>query len=140
VFLGVPLWLGGLIAQFVPGWLTTAVCFAILFILGTVRLLEYILKRTPKDGNADKNNDMTISPAEAVVLAVALSLDGLAVGFGAGVGQADVLAAVIASLVFGTAAIMGGAKLGVRFSRAAPFNISWISGVILIGLAVLRLF
>jgi putative Mn2+ efflux pump MntP len=139
VFLGVSLWLGGAVRQFIPGWLTVAVCFAILFILGVVKLLDSILRRTPKEGGADKNKDKIISPAEASVLAVALSLDGLAVGFGAGVGLADIWATVTASLVIGTAAIMGGVRLGNKFCRTAPFNMSWISGVILIALAVLRL-
>jgi putative Mn2+ efflux pump MntP len=140
VFLGASLWLGGVLSKFIPGWLTAAVCFVILFSLGAAKLLESIIRRTPKEGTADKNKDMTISPAEAAVLAIALSLDGLAVGFGAGVGQADALVTVIASLIIGTAAIMGGAKFGKRVRRAAPFNMSWISGVILIGLAVLRIF
>jgi hypothetical protein len=35
---------------------------------------------------------------------------------------------------------MGGCRLGNRLSRALPFNGSWISAAVLIGLAVLKLF
>jgi putative Mn2+ efflux pump MntP len=139
VFLGTSLWLGGVIGQLIPVWLTTLICFGILFVLGTAKLLDSIIRRTPKEGGADKNKDMAISPAEAAALAVALSLDGLAVGFGAGVGQANAWITVIASLVIGTAAIMGGVNLGGKFCRAMPRNMSWVSGVILLGLAAARL-
>jgi len=140
VFLIAPLWLGGVIARFIPEGLTGIVCFIILAVLGAAKILDSIIRRKPAEGRADKNKDMTISPAEAAVLAIALSLDGLAVGFGAGVGQASIAATTIAALIIGTAAIMGGARLGERFSRAVPFNMSWVSGVVLIGLAVWRLY
>ena len=139
-FLGVSLWLGVWIQPFLPPWLTVTLCFGILFILGLIKLWDGLKHKTPAPEGADKNGDMVISPFEAAILAVGLSLDGLAVGFGAGVGRVNVPAAVIASAVIGTAAIMGGGRLGRKLARALPFNLSWASGVILIGLAVLKLF
>jgi putative Mn2+ efflux pump MntP len=134
------LWLGGVAGKFIPEGLTGIVCFAVLAALGIAKLIEGFVRRKPAGSDADKNNDMTISPAEAAVLAIAISLDGLAVGFGAGVGKASITATTVAGMIIGTAAVLGGARLGERFSRTVKFNMPWISGVILIGLAVWRLY
>lgn len=139
-FLGCALWLGDWVRQFLPRWLTVAVCFGVLFVLGVIKLWDGVKNKLPDPEKADKNRDMVISPWEASALAVGLSLDGLAVGFGAGVGRVNLLAAVIASAVISMAAIIGGCRLGAKLARALPFNLSWSSGVILIGLAVVKLF
>ena len=47
-----------------------------------------------------------ISPAEAASMAIALSLDGLAVGFGAALGGVSWLAVILLSLVTGMFAII----------------------------------
>ena len=139
-FLGGSLWLGDWVRQFLPSWLTVTVCFGILLILGFLKLWDGVKNKSPDPEKADKNGDMIISPLEAALLAVGLSLDGLAVGFGAGVGSVNILAAVVASAVIGLAAVTGGCRLGGKLARALPFNLSWASGVILIGMAVLKLF
>jgi putative Mn2+ efflux pump MntP len=133
VFLGGALIFGGLVRPYLPGWLAETVAAGVLFGIGLVKLFE---KSEPKDG--DRNKDYVISPGEAVLLSAALSLDGLAVGFGAGLGSANILAAIIASAVIGIAAILGGCKLGNRFSRSLPVNPAKIGGLILICLAVLE--
>ena len=131
VFLGGALLLGGLLRPYLPEWLTTVLASGVLCAVGVFKLFE---KNEPTDGDANK--DYVISPSEAALLSIVLSLDGLAVGFGAGVGSANIPAAVVASVVIGIAAIMGGCRLGEKLSGSLPVNPSRIGGVILIGLAV----
>ena len=167
-FLGAALLLGATVRKFLSARLTAFICFAVLFTLGIMKLLDSITKsvirkRGRRGGSitkeirfsmlnfsfvlslcadpekADVDENKIISPAEAAALAVSLSIDGLAVGFGAGIGNINVLAAVAVSLLTDMAAITFGCRLGGRLARALPFNLSWISGVILIGLAVLKL-
>ena len=89
---------------------------------------------------ADRDQSKTISPAEAASLAIALSLDGLAVGFGAAMGNVNAWAVVLWSLVTNTAAILLGALLGNKIAQKLTFNLSWVSGAILILLAISKLF
>ena len=96
---------GSLIRGLIPQSLTTAICFVLLFILGLVKLLDSLTKSIIRKHNnlekqihfsllnfrfvlslyadpekADRDHSKTISPGEAASLAIALSLDGMAVG------------------------------------------------------------
>ncbi|MCL1806845.1 MAG: manganese efflux pump [Oscillospiraceae bacterium] len=134
-FLSGALLLGVWARPLLPDWLIISIGSGILFILGIWKLLD---KGHIKDG--DKNGDMIISPFEAVALSLAVGIDGLAAGVSAGVGNVDFTAATAGSAVLGLAAILGGSRLGRKVSGALPFNPSWLGGVILIGLAVYRIF
>ena len=162
--LGLSLLAGSVIRPWLPPGLTTAVCFTILLVLGIVKLLDsvtksiirkysnlnkelrfslfnfkFILHLYANPEEADVDDSRTISPSEAVSLAVSLSLDGLGVGFGAALGDVNGWAVVICSLVTGVLAILLGCFLGGKVARKIPFNLSWLSGVILIVLAVMKL-
>lgn len=167
--LGISLILGTVIRQYLPSWLTLVVCFAVLFIMGLMKLLDsitksiirkhtqinkeikkeikfsllnfnFILSLYANPENADVDTDKIISPAEAIALAVSLSLDGIAVGFGAALGNMNVPVVFIMSFITGTVAIASGCWLGGKLARTLPFNVSWISGAILILLAISKLF
>ena len=163
--LGLSLLIGSLVKQLIPAWLTAVLCFALLFILGLVKLLDSLTKTIIRKYNAphkelhfslcnfrfvlsiyadpekaDRDQSKTISPAEAASLAIALSLDGLAVGFGAAMGNVNAWAVVLWSLLTNTAAILLGALLGNKIAQKLSFNLSWISGAILILLAISKLF
>lgn len=169
-FLGVSLLFGAYIRRFLSGRLTVAICFSLLFIIGLSKLLDsatktiirkhnrlngenlnkefkfslfnfsFILNLYANPEDADMNSDRMISPAEAAALAVSLSLDGIAIGFGAALGNINVPAVIFASLVTDMIAIFMGCRLGHKAARTLPFNASWLSGFILIGLAVSKLF
>jgi putative Mn2+ efflux pump MntP len=134
VCLGGALLLGGYVRQFLPEWMTFALAGGMLFLLGVLRFCD---SRQPAEG--DKNNDCVISAGEAALLSLALSMDGLAVGFGAGVGEANVTAAVIAAVIIGLAAVIGGSCLGNRLSGSLPVSPARIGGVILMGLGLAEL-
>lgn len=163
--LGASLMAGALIRPYIPGNVTVAVCFYILLILGVVKLLDSFAKSVIRKHNsinreirfamfnfkfiltlyadpieADIDASKQISPSEAASLAVALSLDGLAVGFGAALGSVNGLAVFLCSLVTNMLAVILGCYAGNKVAGKLPFNLSWLSGALLIALAVAKLF
>ena len=162
--LAVSLLLGALLRPFLPQGLTKGLCFALLFLLGITKLcdsaiktlirrhkrmhrqvsfsvfsLKFILDVYADPEKADRDGSRVLSPAEAASLAVALSLDGLAVGFGAALMQVNVLLVMAFSLAVGLLAVRLGGKIGNRAAQSLPFDLSWLSGALLIVLAVLKL-
>lgn len=162
---GISLLAGAVLKKYIPSWLTTAICFAILFILGIIKLLDcftksflrkhtnlnkeikfsmlnlkFILNLYANPEEADVDQSKILSPMEAASLAVALSLDGLAVGFGAALGNVNALEVFLYSFIANTVAVMLGCSLGNKVAQKSPCNISWLSGAYLIILAFLKLF
>jgi putative sporulation protein YtaF len=163
--LGISLLMGKIIQPYLPEWLTILICFVILFLLGIVKLLDgitktiirkhsalkkelkfsmfnfkFILSVYADPEKADIDSSKVISPIEATYLAIALSLDGLAVGFGAALGNVNVLAVFISSFITNSLAIILGCYFGNKVAHKSLYNLSWISGIILIILAIMRLF
>lgn len=163
--LALSLLFGNIVRSFLPGNVTIAICFAILFCLGLSKIFDsavkaFIRKRSkfrkkiqfsafnlafilniyanPED--ADTDSSRVLSPFEAVYLAVALSLDGLAVGFGAGIANTSPLLLITFSLVTNMLAVMLGHHLGNKVAQKLSLDFNWISGVMLIFLAVMKLF
>lgn len=162
--LAVSLLAGSLLRPFLPQGLTKGLCFAILFLLGITRLcdsaiktlirrhkrmhrqvsfsmfsLKFILDVYADPEKADRDGSRVLSPAEAASLAVALSLDGLAVGFGAALMQVNFVLVMAFSLVVGMLAVRLGGRIGNKAAQKLPFDLSWLSGALLIVLAVLKL-
>lgn len=162
--LGIALLLGSLLKHWIPTQLTTALCFTILLLLGLSKLLDGLTKALIKKYGAicsnfhfslcnfrfvlslyadpeaaDLDHSKTISPKEASSLAIALSLDGCAVGFGAALGSASGSALFLCSLIVEAMALFCGTALGNRAAKKLPFNAAWISGGILLLLAFLKL-
>ncbi|MCL2408735.1 MAG: manganese efflux pump [Oscillospiraceae bacterium] len=168
--LGLSLTIGAVVRRWIPEGLTIGLAFGILFVIGLMKLLDgitksIIMRHNRRNGEglkkelrfsllnfsfilglyanpveADVNVDKVISPKEAAALAVSLSLDGLAVGFGAAMGSMNVPVVLICAFVINMLAIFLGCRIGKRLARKIPFNISWMSGVILIALAFSHFF
>jgi len=162
---GLSLLVGAIIRPYLPIWLTTVICFGILFVLGVIKLLDGIVKslirRYSKINKelrfsmfnlgfilniyadpviADIDASRHISPGEAFSLALAVSLDGLAVGFGAAMGNVNALAVVLSSLVTTVIAVLLGCFVGNKLAKKATFNLTWVCGVTLLMLAFAKLF
>lgn len=162
--LAASLFLGTMVRAAIPDGVTSVLCFAILLVLGTEKLcdsavkayirsgrtvrkklsfsflnLNFILRVYADPETADSDASKTLNPREAASLAVALSLDGLAVGLGAAMSNADSIQIVLLSLITDAAAVMGGSWIGNRLSRKTSLNLSWLSGLLLIVLAFLKL-
>lgn len=156
-------YLGTVIQPYISQEAIRYIAFALMLLIGLVKLFEelikWILRKKTKDelefkmfgfrfllriyqnettADADKNKILTA--AEAVSLAVALSFDSLAVGFSAGIAQISAVTLFISTLLFGYLALLLGVLIGGRIARRSKLNLSWLSGAILIVLAVIRLF
>jgi putative sporulation protein YtaF len=158
--LGVSMLLAVSLKHYIPEGLTSILSFSILFLLGTIKILDcfaksyirknsdinkefsfslfnfkFILRLCADPVAADKDSSKVLSPSEAAPLALALSLDGFAVGFGAAFSDLSVLYVVSFTLVMTIAAVVVGGFLGNGIARNIKINISWIGGLLLIGLA-----
>lgn len=161
--LGITLFLGERMGGLMPDWLAGLISFTILFGLGTLRIfdswlknyirkrgsggeikfsafrLTFILQIYADPETADTDGSRTLSPGEALSLGIALSLDGIAAGLGAGLlGAPPLLSAGLTSLLT-IIAIVAGGKLGGRLASVLTRDISWVSGGLLILLAVLQI-
>lgn len=163
--LGASLFLGTLLRPYLSPGVSNLVCFLILFAIGVVKLLDnltktlirkhgglskdirfsllnlrFVLNVYADPEKADADCSKSISFAEAVSLSIALSLDGMAVGFGAALGDVNSAAVFLASLLTNAAAVLLGAHIGNRVASSLRFHVTWLSGAILIVMAVLKLF
>ncbi len=159
--LALALLFGAAVAHLVPVYVTKTVSFAILFLLGIVKLFESSLKAFIRKSNgrkltfslfrlrfilnvyaepekADKDMSRTLSAAEAAFLAFALSLDGIAVGFGAGLASVGLVEIILFSLFSDILAVVFGARLGRKAAEKLPMDLSWLGGMILIVLALMK--
>ena len=155
--------LGAVFGNFVPDSIADAVCFATLFLIGLFRIFDSLLKariRKSADGRkkvrfrafglhffleiyanpeaADLDACGTLSPKESALLAVALSFDGAAAGFGAGTSDFPFLIAAAISFLLGLAAVWLGLCLGRFASRKLSFDPAPLSGIMLIALAIIK--
>ena len=161
--LAVSLFFGSLLRDYVPEAVTKGICFTILFLLGVVKLfdsaikmrirkhkidrqmkfsflsLQVILNVYADPEKADIDRSKVLSPLEAVSVAVALSLDGLAVGFGAGLANIAFFQAVIICLLFSAVTVGIGSLLGRKLAEKTNLNLTWVGGVLLLVLAFLKL-
>jgi len=142
LFLSVSLLAGSILSYLIPAGLTTQISFLILFVLGLVKLFE-----SPSDAqteNGDRNHDNLLSASEAFYLGLALSLDSLAAGIGAGITPAKrpsyILLTVGVALLTGILAIFSGCFLGKTLSARLNGNFCRLSGLILIALAFMKFF
>lgn len=136
--LAVSMLAGKALSGIIPASLTTFISFAILLVLGLIKLFDRsCCKEADK---ADKNNDHLLAPSEALSLGVALSLDSMAAGIGAGMDLTHLIAAIIAAFLMGIASILLGSNLGKIVSNHFQCNICWVSGVLLIALAFMKFF
>jgi len=162
---GLSLIAGNLVRPYLPRWITVAISFVVLFVIGLTKLLDSVTKSIiRKHSNinkelklslfnfqfvlhmyadpeiADVDMSKSISPAEAALLALSLSLDGIAAGFGAALANVNGLMVFLWSLVTNAAFLMAGNFAGKKIAQKIPFNISWVGGAVMMGLAISKLF
>lgn len=164
LFLGFSIFLGYGLKQFLPGNLAVILSFTILILLGIYYLLEsfiksYLKKKSQKNKNlkiklfdiwifidiyvdetqADLNQSKNLNFKEAIYLGSTLSLDSLAVGFGSSLGSINYVHVISLSFFIGILALCGGLFIGEKLAQKSKVNLSWLSGMILIALAILKL-
>ncbi|MDF2567866.1 MAG: sporulation protein [Oscillospiraceae bacterium] len=159
-FLGISLFAANIIGQFVPGDVCKWAGFIILFMIGFTDFFQgsiksYLRSKTnyKKDmkfkfcdikfavavyldeTKADADNSKQLSVKEAFYLAVALSIDSLAIGFGSGLAQISIWETLIFCFILNFVAIWFGFFIGQHISKASKIDLYWLSGLILIGIA-----
>lgn len=128
---------GKVLGKYLSGNFTVEAGFMILFVLGVVKLFKCPGEKEAKE--ADRDGDHILSAGEAVSLGIALSLDSIAAGIGVGVDAARMLGAVPAALITNFFMMWLGGRLGRALSGRMRTDMGWVSGVMLILLAFLRL-
>lgn len=155
--------LGSIIKNFLPGRLPIILGFILLMTLGIYRLFEfmfksYIAKRSKADTpltfkifdfnfvlevyadeiKADFDKSKCLNSKESFYLALALSLDSIAVGFGSSLVSINYVQVLILCFIIGILAVSIGVFLGHKFAEKLHFELSWLSGLLLIVLAIVR--
>lgn len=154
---------GSIFKSFLPGNLPAILGFLLLMALGVYRLFEYIFKSyiskySKSDSplkfklfdfqfvlevyaneiKADFDNSKSLNVKESFYLALALSLDSLAVGFGSSLYSVNYAEVLILCFIIGILCVSFGVFLGKKFAQKLHLELSWLSGVLLILLAILR--
>ena len=164
LLLGISLYFGSMVRAIMPGNFVGLMGIFILLGLGIYQLFQGIAKNLIEnllancqkvkfrlfdfrfvleiyidETKADYDQSRRLNAKEALALALALSVDGLAAGFGSALGNINYIQILLWSLVFHMIAVWGGVWVGEKIAQKTRLNISWLSGVILIGLALVRL-
>ena len=151
------------IAPYIPNGAAKITCFIILFTIGIVRVfdsslkawikrkgssqeirfsafkLHFLLKVYADPEIADIDQGGVLSNKEAVLLAAAMSLDGMAAGFGAGAGDMSVVPIIVTSLIVSAIAIKSGVFVGTKLAKYSSDTLSPLAGILLIALSFLKL-
>lgn len=156
--------LGDFFSSFLSAKTTNIISFLILLVIGVYYLCESFVKnyfKKKKNKNkklqlelfnisfiieiymdeikADIDNSKKLNIKEALYLALALSLDSLVIGFGSGLADINLPYISLASLIMNFIAIWSGLFIGKIFMEKSKVDLSWLTGLILILLASLRL-
>lgn len=162
--LAVSLFLGSIVRNIIPGKIAISISFVILLLLGVYYLFEGLIKTYIKknpssnkriklrllnlhlildiyldETKADFDDSKNLNSKEALYLAVALSIDSLAVGFANSLGDIDYIFTILLSFLAGIISVVSGLFIGRRLVNTIKVDLSWLSGVILIALAILKL-
>jgi putative sporulation protein YtaF len=101
--------------------------------------LRFIIDIYLDETKADIDQSKNLSPHESIFLAVALSLDSLTVGFSSSLASVHYLQVIFLSLISNQLAIWFGLLLGNKFAKRAKIDLAWLSGLLLIVLALMQL-
>ena len=163
--LAIGLFLGVIISGFLSVDVASWIAFIILFGLGISKIFDSTIKQIirkyngidknfkfslfnlsfifkiyadPNEADVDQSKELT--PKEAMPLAIAIGLDGLSVGIGIGIAMVINPFLILAlSRISDTIAIMLGAYLGNKLAQKTNWDLSWVSGTILILIAIFEI-
>ncbi len=153
----------GILAELPPGF-ARFISISLLFVVGLIKLfdgtikciirrkepvrkqldfhmfdLRFLLTIYADPNKADADQGGLLSAKEACSLGIALSIDSMAAGIGAGIAAVPIAVPVFLSFFMGAAAIGTGMVLGNRVAAKYSLDISWIGGLLLILLSVLKM-
>lgn len=161
--LGTALFIGRFLGDYFPGNLLAVGSGVILIALGTYKTVDFRIRRWRKEYvkpqknlmlslgglriilniygdplSADEDDSRTLSVGEAILLTIAMSLDGFAAGVGYSMNDVSVGAVITAFFLASLISIRLGHFLGCRVVKEKDY--SWIGGVLLIFLGFFGIF
>jgi putative sporulation protein YtaF len=101
------------------------------------RGLGMVLELCLDETRADADGSKTLSMGESAAYAVALSIDSLASGLGAGITGKSIFPCLLLTLILGFAATVTGSRLGRVWRKKQ--SCEWLGGLLLLLIALLRL-
>lgn len=163
--LALALGMGNIIQTLIPAELTFTVCFVSLFLLGFIKFLDYGIKayinrhcRLRRDLSfslsglkviisiyadpmaADADGSQSLGWRETVFLALAMSIDSLAAGTMAAFLEIPTVATLVLSFTIGICMMYTGLWMGKKVISRWNCDLSWVSGVLLMALALMKMF
>ena len=156
-FLGVSIYTAGLFQKVLHPQYAAVFSFAIFFLMGVSALFQGTIKSFLKDRKSrkvsfqysgisfvldvylDADHSKELSLHEALYLAVALSIDSIVSGFAYGVQVHDRLLVLCISFTVGFLAVFFGSYIGRHVASLADWNLSWVSGILFLLLAFMRI-
>lgn len=151
---------GELISLYVEQSVLNIISFFILFVLSLCNFFKYSIKKYFLKLNnkkftlyninfimqvavdstlADSDNSKILSLKEAISLGVALSLDGITVALSIGFFFNNYIILFLTSFVITISMFIIGNILGCKFSKKMDINLSWLSGIIFLILAITKI-
>ncbi len=158
------LFIGNLLKAYIPAAFTVFFSFSILFVLGAIKLFDSSIRKKIRENRfssrevrvrtknlrfiltvyaapetANTEDVEVLSPAEALSLGLALSLDSAAAGLGAASGEYSFLLAAVLNILISLCAVFCGCRLGRLLASKSGVNFSVIGGILLLLLAFSKL-
>ena len=124
----------GLLQTLLPAALFHYISCGALLVIALLCLQIYA-----ETAQADADRSGTLSPSEALLLALPLSLDSLLTGLSIVAAPAEAFALLMLSFACGLIAAAGGERLGRRLGHAAGQSASLVSGLLLLMVALCKL-
>lgn len=168
IFFAAALFAGTALGNYISPTATLIISVTVLLILGTLKLaggiiknvirkknginkdikfsflsLKFILNISANPEDADSDLSKILSAREAIPLSIALSIDSLPAGLGAGLLLSGAAAYVILigfSLITNIIFLLSGRLLGTKIAKKTRIDLSWVAGLIFVLLAVLQFF
>ncbi len=163
--LGVSILLGWLLAGLIDIEISKWISFSILLAIGLFKLFNelikcflsklvkrerpvrfkllnfrFMVKVYTDNSKADADDNKVISPIEAMLLSFILSVDQIGVGLSHGMTSSMPYILILLNILTCVFSVYLGSFIGKKVSRIIKINLSWVSGFMLIVLAVIGLF
>lgn len=162
VFLGLSLYTASYIQQYLPQDIASILSFVIFFLMGLSSLFQgtiksflklcqrkrlkfsckgifFVLDVYVETTKADFDHSKRLVLKEALYLAIALSIDSLVSGFAFGIHIYNPFPVLCFSFCMGFFVVIAGSFIGCKTTAFANWNLSWLSGILFIILAVTKI-
>lgn len=150
----------GHLCSFIPSGVSKIVGFLCFFLLGCFKLFDFFMKHHLKSKGskklefhffrflvsiymdpkrADEDDSKILSIKESISLAFVLSLDSVVAGVGGGILYSNYAFLFLCAFCFGVLFLYFGKTIGSGLSKRVHLDLNWLSGVVFLLLAFLKI-